>query len=37
VESLLDDTFTARAAELFTPLMEAMQVKAPPKTKPQRR
>jgi exodeoxyribonuclease V gamma subunit len=37
VESLLDDTFTARATELFTPLMEVMQSKAPPKTKPQRR
>jgi hypothetical protein len=34
---MLDDTFTARATELFTSLLEATQAKAPPKTKPQRR
>ena len=37
VESMLDDTFTARSTELFTSLLEATQAKAPPKTKPQRR
>ena len=34
VEALLDDTFTALATELFTPLMEAVQAKSPPKTTP---